>query len=188
MSDQDSHKIFDEAMFEQLFKTQFIKLCNYAVQFVYDMDTAKDITQKVFINLWEKRENINPQKSIQSYLFTSVRNRCFNYIRDNKKYHSEVLDFETVDIDHITDIDNISLKELEDKIDGILSTLPEKCRIAFEMSRFKGMKYKDIAEELGVSVKTVEAHISKALKSLREQLKGYELLLFILMELFYKNI
>ena len=88
MPTSKEHKILDKAVFEQLFKTHFVHLCNFAYQFVKDTDSAKDITQKIFINLWENRENIDTQKSIQSYLFTSVRNRCMNYIRDQKKYRS----------------------------------------------------------------------------------------------------
>ncbi len=184
MLNQDQNKIFDEDMFEQLFKAYFVKLCNYAIGFVNDRDTAKDITQKVFISLWEKRKNIDPQKSIQSYLYTAVKNRCFNYIRDNKKYHSDVLDLETIDFDFMMELDSDSILELEEKINYALNLLSDKCRIVFEMSRFKNMKYKDIAKELNISVKTVEAHISKALKTLREQLKDYNLLIFILFELF----
>ena len=181
MSKTEANKILDEALFEQLFKTHFVHLCNFAIQFVNDNDTAKDITQKVFIKLWEKRDNIDPQKSIQSYLFTSVRNRCFNFIRDNKKYRSKVLDLETIDMDIAFEVDDNGYLELEEKITNALKTLPNKCKQVFEMSRFKKMKYKDIAVELNVSVKTVEAHITKALKSLRKQLNEYTLVLYIIL-------
>ena len=187
MSKSRVNKPLDKDLFEQLFRTHFVQLCNYAVQYVSDNEIAKDITQNVFINLWEKRDNIDSQKSIQSYLFTSVRNRCFNYIRDNTKYRSKVLDIDSVDIENDVEIDDVGMEELEEKISLILNKLPEKCRKVFEMSRFKNMKYKEIAIEMEISVKTVEAHISKALKSLRKELKGYALVLFILFEILNGN-
>jgi len=180
MPNSSEHKILDKPLFEQLFKTHFVHLCNFAYQFVKDTDSSKDITQKVFINLWENRDKIDIQKSIQSYLFTSVRNRCLNYIRDQKKYRSEVLDLETHDFEIAFEEDTMAMSELKEKVAAALDKLPEKCRLVFEMSRYKNMKYKEIAEELDVSVKTVEAHMSKALKSLRSNLKDYVYILLII--------
>jgi RNA polymerase sigma-70 factor (ECF subfamily) len=181
MSKPPAHTTLDKALFEQLFKTHFAPLCNYAVQYVQDADSAKDITQKVFINLWESRENIDTQKSIQSYLYTSVRNRCLNYIRDHKKYRSQVLDLEINDIEIAFEEDDPQeYSELEAKVAEALQALPEKCRQVFEMSRFKEMKYKEIALELDISEKTVEAHMSKALKTLKEFLKDYVRILWLI--------
>ena len=179
MSKPETHITFDKAYFEQLFKTHFVHLCNFAHQYVHDLNSAKDITQKVFINLWEKRAKIDPQKPIQSYLFTAVRNRCLNYIRDQKKYRSQVLDLDIVDLDISFEDDDSGVVELEEKVAQALNMLPEKSRQVFEMSRFQQMKYKEIAEELDISVKTVEAHMSRALKGLREQLKDYVHILWI---------
>ena len=174
------HTTLDKPLFEQLFKAHFAPLCNFAVQFVQDHDGAKDITQKVFINLWENRETIDTQKSIQSYLYTSVRNRCLNYIRDQKKYRSQVLDLEINDIEIAFEENEPGLPDLEAKVAEALNALPEKCRLVFEMSRYKDMKYKDIATELDLSQKTVEAHMSRALRTLREVLKDYRLALWLL--------
>lgn len=173
MSKLTAHNTLNKPLFEQLFKAHFVHLCNFANQFVQDSDSAKDITQKVFINLWESREKIDPQKAIQSYLFTSVRNRCLNYIRDQKKYRSHVLDVEIADLEIGFEEVDSGISELKEKVAEALNTLPEKCRLVFEMSRYKNMKYREIAEELDVSVKTVEAHMSKALKNLREHLKDF---------------
>ena len=177
MQKPSGHKSLDRPLFEQLFKVHFVHLCNFAYQYVKDEDSAKDITQKVFINLWESRESIDPQKALKSYLFTSVRNRCLNYIRDRKKYRSHVLDIEIADVDIGFETEDSGISELQERIKQALDALPEKCRLVFEMSRNQDKKYKEIAEELDVSVKTVEAHMSKALKSLREQLKDYVYLL-----------
>lgn len=177
----DSPHILDRSLFEQLFKKHFAHLCNFAQQYVGDADTAQDLTQKVFIRLWEKREKIDPQQAIQSYLFTSVRNRCLNHIRDHKKYRSQILDLDASDFEVVVQEDGLALEELQEKIAAALQELPEKCRQVFEMSRFREMKYKDIAEELDISQKTVEAHMSKALKSLRESLQEYRMLWWYLL-------
>lgn len=181
MPKQTAHTILDKPLFEQLFRAHFAHLCSFANQYVQDPDSAKDIAQKVFVNLWENREKIDPQKPVQSYLFTSVKNRCLNYIRDRKKYRSYVLDLEIEGLEIAFEEGGAELSELQDKVSEALQALPEKCRQAFEMSRYRNMKYQEIAEELGVSAKTVEAHMSKALKSLREQLKDYIYLLWLLL-------
>lgn len=182
MSNLEKHHTLNKTQFEALFKLHFAHLCNFAVQFVNDMDTAQDICQKVFITLWEKREEMDTRKSIKSYLFTAVRNRCLNYIRDHKKYRSKVLDLDCGGIEISNQEDTLEAEDLQQKIGHALAQLPQKCRMAFEMSRFRAMKYKEIAEEMEISQKTVEAHISKAIKHLREHLKDYYLLLLLLFE------
>ena len=134
---------FDKSAFEQVFKSHFVHLCNFAAQFVPDMDTARDITQKVFIQLWENREKIDPNQSIRSYLFTSVKNRCLNYIRDQKKYRSKVLDVDIQSVDVAFEEDQFAVEELQNKIDRALSRLPEKCRKVFELSRYENKKYQE---------------------------------------------
>jgi RNA polymerase sigma-70 factor (ECF subfamily) len=178
MKEKSDNIIFSESMFEQVFKMHFQHLFNFALQFIPDEDVAKDITQSVFIKLWEHRENVDVQKSVKSYLFTSVRNTCINHIRDNKKFNSRILDVELAEMDFSELIDTVAYSELENKVNAVLVTLPEKSRQIFELSRFENKKYREIAEELGISEKTVEAHMSKVLKILKEELKDY-LFLFI---------
>jgi RNA polymerase sigma-19 factor, ECF subfamily len=180
MSESSTYKPLDKSGFETLFKLHFKYLCHFAQQYVMDADSAQDICQKVFINLWEKRAEIDSTKSLKSYLFTSVKNRCLNHIRDQKKFRSKTLDLDCADFSIIEETDHFAVEELQDKIEKALSALPEKCRLVFEMSRFQSMKYREIAEELEVSQKTVEAHMSKAIKHLREHLEDY-LFVFILL-------
>ena len=184
MASPSPHKILDQALFEKLFKAHFVHLTNFARQYVGDEDTAKDITQKVFIRLWENRAQINAEKSVISYLFTSVKNRCLNHIRDHKKYRSKVLDLDCGDIDMAFEEDPWEMEALSKKIEDALRSLPEKCRLVFEMSRYQQKKYREIAEELEISQKTVEAHMSKAMKSLREKLKEYLIWLILLISKF----
>ena len=146
-----------------------------------DRDAAQEIVQDVFINLWQKKDVIDPAKSVKAYLYTSVKNRCLNHIRDNKKFRSYYLDVELeLEIPH-EDTDNISESETRDKISAALDKLPERCRQVFELSRFDEMKYKEIAEKLGISVKTVEVQVSKALKILRNELREFLMILLLIM-------
>jgi len=161
----------DKMQFEQLFKSYFQYLVNYAGQYVQDSNTSEDIVQKVFIALWAKRDSINPKQSVKLYLFTAVRNNCLNYIRDNKKYRSLVLDLDCGEFDIIEE-ETDTQETLSQQLDYALNQLPEKCRKVFELSRIHRLKYKEIADELDISIKTVEAHMSKALKTLRELLKN----------------
>ncbi len=184
MSSTSTYPEFNQQQFEQLFRSHFAYLCNYALQYVEDRDTAQEICQQVFIRLWEKRAEMDPQQSIKSYLFTAVRNRCLNYIRDNKKYRSSILDLDCGDFDLAGEEDHFALEDLQQRVDKALNELPEKCRQVFEMSRFQGLKYREIAEELDISQKTVEAHMSKAMKMLREKLKDYFFLFLLFLDYF----
>ncbi|MBR9920327.1 MAG: RNA polymerase sigma-70 factor [Bacteroidetes bacterium] len=181
MAAPERHTGLDKPAFEGLFRSHFDHLCRFATQYVSDTDTAQDLCQKVFIRLWEKREEMDPKQSIKSYLFTSVKNRCLNYLRDQKKYRSQVLDLDCGDIEFgYEDEEAFAEADLKDRIEKALSSLPEKCRLVFEMSRFQDLKYKEIATELDISQKTVEAHMSKALKSLRSELQDYLILVLMI--------
>ncbi len=179
MAENIAYSNLDKKLFEQLFRQYFSDLCNFARSYVNDNDTAKEITQNVFINLWQNKKGIDSSKSVKSYLFTSVRNRCLNYIRDNKKFRSNVLDVEIADYETAYESDTFSVAELETKISSALDKLPERCRQIFMLNRFEDLKYKEVAEKLGISVKTVEVQMSKALKILREELKDYIYILIL---------
>lgn len=180
MTENIAYSNLDKKLFEQLFRQHFNDLCNFARSYVHDDDTAKEITQNVFINLWQNKKNIDSAKSVKSYLFTSVRNRCLNHIRDNKKFRSNILDVEISDYDTAYESDALSVSELETKISSALDKLPERCKQVFMLNRFEDLKYKEVAEKLGISVKTVEVQMSKALKILREELKDYIYILILL--------
>ncbi|NOZ45345.1 MAG: RNA polymerase sigma-70 factor [Chlorobi bacterium] len=186
MTDNKKHLTsnLDEPQFEKIFKTHFQSLCYYANTFLKDLDNAKEIVHDVFINFWEKREKIDINKPIKAYLYTSVHNRCLNYIRDHKKFNYSIERIEDLNVNSaIEQSDTLIVEEIKQKINEILEMLPEKARKIFELSRFEGLKYQEIADELGISVKTVEANMSKALKLFRENLKDYIGLLVILIDL-----
>jgi len=176
----------DKRSFEELFRSFFPSLVLFAQKYVPDQDTAKEIVHNVFINLWEKRQQVDTGSPLKSYLFTSVHNRCLNYIRDQKKFDKDDTIFQRLDSTDFSDgVYRLEEQELEQRIYDALQSLPEKCREIFMMNRFDGLKYAEIAEKLGISVKTVETQMSKALKILREKLIDYlgMIILFILTHL-----
>lgn len=173
MSFDKDNEYNDHFDFDKVFNDHFDYLVNFAYQYVKDSFAAEDICQKVLIKLWENRKGIDPNRSIKSYLFTAVRNRCLNYIRDNSNRLHKTLDIDSAAFVH-TDFSNVpEYDELKAIIDKAVDDLPLSCKQTFIMSRIDGKKYKEIAEELGISQKTVESHISKALKQLRFGLKDY---------------
>lgn len=176
--------LLDRKTFETLFREHYNALCRFAHGYLQDFETAEEIVQDVFVNLWQKRDSIEKEKNIKSYLFTSVKNRSLNYIRDNKKFRSYFLDVETeLDIP-VYDVDYHSEAYISNKVERAMDRLPGKCREVFELSRFDGLKYKDVAEKLGISVKTVEAQMSKALKILREELSDLMSIFLIIYNMF----
>lgn len=173
----------DKATFEELFRDYFVPLCSFAQKYIGDPDEAKDIIHHVFIGLWQKREEVDLSTSLKSYLFTGVHNRCLNFIRDRKKLvHYDAPQHESELGDYLESRDFLEASETEAKINRALDALPEKCREIFMMSRFDQMKYKEIAEKLDISIKTVETQMSRALKVLREKLSDLitVLILYIL--------
>ncbi len=159
----------DEKYLQSLFTEHFRNLCLFARQYINDIEKCEDIVQDVFLNIWEKGELTDSESQVKGYLFTSVKNRCLNYIRDHKKFtfSQEFPQYGSADSSRI------EYAELEKVLTSAIESLPEKCRGIFQMSRFKEMKYQEIAETLGLSVKTVEAQMSKALRILRERLSSY---------------
>lgn len=161
--------------FEKLFRAYYEPLCYYADSFLNDMDNAEEIVQNIFYLFWRDRSDIQILISVKSYLYQAVRNRCFDYIKHLrvKSVYAEMINGEGLDTSDSLPDEVLEYKELENKLAVILEHLPERQRKIFCMNRFSGKKYNEIACELSVSVKTVEADISKALAVLRKGLKHY---------------
>jgi RNA polymerase sigma-70 factor (ECF subfamily) len=157
-----------------LFRIEFKGLVYFALQFTKDLDTAREITQEAFISLWEKRETIDLSKPVKTYLTTTVRNKCLNWLRDNKKFNRDILDIEGLLSDRIyTPPDRLVEAEIRIKITSAIEELPEKCREIFVLSRNENLKYQQIANRLQISVKTVETQMSKALQHMRQRLEEF---------------
>ncbi len=166
----------DISAFEKVFREYYAPLTLFANSMVKDKDVAEEIVQDFFYNYWKNKEQIAIQSSMKSYFFQSIRNKSLKYLRHEavkNKYAFDVL--ESTGLDNQVYQPNIyDLKELEKKINDALEKLPENCRQIFKMNRFEGLKYREIAEKLNISIKTVEANISKALSQLRNELGLYK--------------
>ncbi|MFA5229591.1 MAG: RNA polymerase sigma-70 factor [Candidatus Paceibacterota bacterium] len=162
----------DEQAFKVLFLEFYPALCVFAMRYVSHEDTAKDIVQDVFFKIWEKRKNMYAITCFRNFLVTSVRNNCIDYLRRNEVENRYMEKCRMSDC-HSSPEELYTLKELEISIGNALTKLPSNVREAFEMNRFKGQSYIAIAERMGVSPKTVESYISRALKFLRVELGEY---------------
>ena len=181
----ENNNTLSKQEFEKLFREYFKPLAAYAKKYLNDIDLSKEIVHEAFLKLWEKRNEVDTNRSVKSYLYTSVYNRSLNYIRDNKKFDKTGGKTELLERGENWDQSNYMIAaEIEAKIAQTLDALPEKCRQIFIMSRYEELKYKEIAEKLDISIKTVETQMSKALKVLRKNLAEYiTVLLFVICNL-----
>jgi RNA polymerase sigma-70 factor (family 1) len=171
--------------FEMMFKTYYQPLCRYANTLVNDREEAEEIVQSSFVTIWEKRESIEIAESAKAYLYRAIRNASLNRIKHEKvkenyarkQVYLGVPKSESTEQGLIRD-------ELENKIQAAIQQLPEQCRLIFTLSRFEELKYQEIADQLQLSVKTVENQMGKALRMMREQLKDYLPLIAIMMNIF----
>lgn len=167
----------DTDAFKYLFDSQSEAMYYYATNFV-DSDTAKDIVQDVFYSLWTNKE-IEIKESVTAYIFRMVRNKSLLFIDKQsvrKNYRDKKRDELTkreINYYQNNPLKSIIERELNDEFNKALEKLPEKCALVFKMSRIEEKKNKEIAEELNISVKAVEKHISKALKILKTEFKDY---------------
>lgn len=174
ITEKQKNNTLDRSSFEQLFRLHYQGMCYFALKYVKDMDIAREIVQDAYAGLWEKRENIDMERVVKSYLTTMVFNRCSNHLRDNRKFDPYLLHAENLTEMQQTDgADILVQSELQIQIDNAIAELPEKCREIFLLSRNENLKYQEIAEKLVLSVKTVEAQMSKALQHMRIRLAEY---------------
>jgi len=164
----------DETGFEQVFKFYFKNLYRYALTIIQDHDQAEDIVQNVFYKLWDKMDSLNLPDSLAAYLYRAVYNESLNHLKHKKvklTYQTHI----TRSMKGQTDGAHrkVMFSELERRLQKAINELPEQCRTIFQMSRFEELRYLDIAQRLGISVKTVENQMGKALKLLRTRLIDY---------------
>jgi RNA polymerase sigma-70 factor, ECF subfamily len=162
----------DDKVYEKLFRHYYQRLCNYSCSLLNDMDEAEETVQQVFLGLWEKRDSLKINISLKSYLYRAVHNTALNRISHGKVKQLYADNYVKTTSDTHTESE-LERSELQKQIQQAISTLPEQCRMVFKLSRFEDMKYSEIATHLNISVKTVENHMGKALKLMREHLKDY---------------
>jgi len=174
----------DEKAFEVIFRLHYAGLCGYARKFVADADEAEEIVQEVFAAFWARKERIEITASLKSYLFRAVRNASLNLIKHQKvKGAYFAVNNALRQEEEQMENDTLVSLELQKRIEESIGQLPPERQKIFLMSRMEDMKYKEIAEELGISVKTVETQMGKALKTLREALGEYLPILVIWLDM-----
>ena len=161
----------DEKVFEQVFKTHFKALHSYAYTILKDDAIAEEMVQNVFFKLWEKKEQLDIQTSLKAYLYKAVYHESLNYLK-HQKVKSVHQAYAMHSTDHTSNLAEKKLLqgEFENKLQMAMNDLPEQCRTIFQLSRFDELKYREIADTLGLSIKTVENQMGKALKILRSKL------------------
>lgn len=152
--------------FESLFTYNFRPLCLYALHYLGDVDASEDIVQECFATLWEKLQQGIEVSNRRAYLYMTVRNRCLDQLRKKGIPTESLKPYDTYGLIDDDDAQERSLTEA--RLWTAIDSLPEKCREVFVMSKRDGLKYEEIAEELGLSVNTVRNQISKALRMLKE--------------------
>jgi RNA polymerase sigma-70 factor, ECF subfamily len=162
----------DEEAYEKIFHLYYGSLCLFAKKIVGDMDKARDIVQENFVMLYTARTTLQITTSLKSYLFKCVYNACLNSIKQQNVYslHHEHLKQQ---LPFSEDHDMIVTAELEEMIRATVERLPDQCKKIFKMNRYEGKKNSEIAADLGISIRTVETQISKALTVLRTNLADF---------------
>lgn len=176
--------------FSKVYSIYFPKLVRFAREFVLSTEDAENIIQDIFIYLWEHQEILSTLSSLNGFLFILVKNRCIDFIRQKKLIERKRQEYEVVQEKELElkmyalqqfDENALSANDIELIINNAINSLPEKCREIFILSRMEGLKYKEIAERLNISTKTVENQIITALKKLKVELKDYlPLFIFII--------
>jgi len=164
-----ANELLDNKIFEDLFELHFTKLMGFVFNYVRDEEVAKDIVHDAFLTLWSNRKRLNPVYPVKSYLFTLAQNCALNYLR-----HLRVV---TGNEQTVTELLEAANEELDDyekrlvRLEEKLAQLPEKQREVLVKCVVEGKKYKEVAEELDITVNTVKTHITRALKFLRDELQ-----------------
>lgn len=167
----------DIKTFEYVFRLHYRPLCLYAQGITGRKEAAEEIVQELFYTIWKERENLQILRSLKSYLYGAVKNQSLQYHEHynvRERYRQQILSSQ-VEISDSDPHERMEYKELEDIINRTLKKLPDRRGRIFKMHRLEGLKYKEIAEKLSLSVKTVEAEMSKTYRTLREEIEKYTL-------------
>jgi len=170
----------DYNAFRELFTRHYRSLCNYAMRVVVTREIAEEVVSDVFVKLWKNREQIEVHTSFQAYIYRAVRNQALDYLklrihRQNERDSLESVQWNMNHADHFSPAEELSYNEFYSHIEDCIQALPRQCQLIFRLSREEGLRYRDIAERLDISVKTVETQMSRALKVLRERVPEHRL-------------
>jgi len=165
----------NEGALRQIFDRHYPLLLSDIYRLIPDESTCQDLAQELFVDLWNKRESLDIHTSLRAYLRRAAVNKSLNYIKANRRHQFDDAD----DLGHLPDTSALdtynreSKETLEDALHDAIRALPEKCRVVFNLSRFEQLSHREIAEKLGISVKTIENQITKAMKMLRDALSNH---------------
>jgi RNA polymerase sigma-70 factor (ECF subfamily) len=170
----------DYYAFRELFTHHYRSLCNYAMRVVVTREIAEEVVSDVFVKLWKNRDQIEVHTSFQAYIYRAVRNQALDYLKlkVHRQYERESLEsvqWNMSHADHFSPADELSFNEFYAHVEGCIKDLPRQCQLIFRLSREDGLRYRDIADKLKISVKTVETQMSRALKVLRERVPEHRL-------------
>lgn len=164
----------DEKVFELIFKQYYVRLRFFANKFVNDLEVSEEMVSDTFAQLWEQRDGLDVRTSAHSYLYRMVQNRCLNYLK-HKRIENEYVNYLAKNnmLSEIPELSRNPLidKDLHEQVYKVIESLPEKCREVFKLSRFEQLKNKEIADQLNISTKTVERHMTIALEKMKNGLK-----------------
>lgn len=165
----------DPHSLELLFRRLYPRLCAFANRYLHSMDDAEDIVQEVFFRIWKNRTALDENKSFSTYLFSAVKNGSLNLLehRKHENKYAEIMAVLYLQPRRDDSIESLVAKDIEHDFNKALDHLPESCRKVFELSRFEGLKYQEIADRLNISIKTVETQMSRALFKIRFELKDH---------------
>jgi len=165
----------DLKVFETVFKENYSSMVRAARRILIDIEPSEEVIQDLFVKLWEKRDSLVINTSLPAYLHKAVTNHAINYYKFQKKTvrFQDYIGFEVEEYQSTPADEPMLHNDLDKKVSTLMKSLPEKRRVIFEMSRFEGLKNWQIAQQLGVSLKTVEYHMSEALDFMRTKLTDY---------------
>ncbi|MDX1665829.1 MAG: RNA polymerase sigma-70 factor [Saprospiraceae bacterium] len=163
----------DRDAFRELFEDYYLQVCSYMYRYIRDRSTVKDLAQDVFLRFWDKRHQIEVHSSLGAYLRRMAINEALGYLRKNKRWSEEEPDHSSGGSTHNEAEARLALRNLQQQVREAIAELPLRCRTVFLLSRYEELTYAEIAEQMDISVKTVENQMGKALKHLRVRLRSH---------------
>lgn len=156
----------DQDALEDLFEKYYYRLCDFAFQYVRSFDLTEEVVSDVFIKIWKNRHKLNIEKNFKAYLYTATRNQALNYLK------KENIDLDSLDVLNETASESyrpdeqMMFRELENRIEILMNTLPPRRKLIFKLSRIEGFTYQEIADILSISIHTVQNQMVQAVKQL----------------------
>ncbi|WP_299781572.1 RNA polymerase sigma factor [uncultured Formosa sp.] len=180
-------KVGDEAAYKHLYKLYYSELCNYINTISGSMDVSKDIVQQAYIKVWNKRESLSIEYSLKKYMFRIAYNLFIDLKREHTKNNLLIEQLKYQVVNDMVESPAVDFDKMLHLLITEVDKLPEQCKKVFLLGKKDGLKYREISEELNISIKTVERHMTKALKRLRENLKESSGSVFLLISYLNKD-